>query len=230
MKVSKRLEHVAQFVPHGARMADIGSDHAYLPSFLVKQGKVSFAIAGEVVSGPFKSAQETIQEEALTECITVRLGNGLDVVMASDNIDTITICGMGGELIAQILERGFQQGKLVGVTTLILQPNVAEQQVREWLMRHCYQIIDEVIMQENQKRYEIIVAIPSSEPVSYTSEQLQFGVYLPLEKNAVYIEKWTAELDKIDKIISSLEKASTDESNRIALFQQQRKIIKEMMR
>src|ERR1700730_3423795 len=98
-KLSNRLEAVVKHIPRGARLADIGSDHAYLPCNAVKRGIISFAIAGEVVEGPFKSAMKNVDAEGLTQQISVRLGNGLEVINAGD-VDCITICGMGGALIA----------------------------------------------------------------------------------------------------------------------------------
>ena len=105
-KLSKRLASVASFVEQGAILADIGSDHAYLPCHLVMEGRISKAIAGEVVKGPFESAVKNVRKKGLTDKITVRLGNGLEAVQENDGVDTITIAGMGGPLIASILHDG----------------------------------------------------------------------------------------------------------------------------
>ena len=95
-QLSKRLEEVASFVPDGARLADIGSDHAYLPAYLALNGKIAFAVAGEVVKGPFENAQHEIKKEGLEAKVKARLANGLAAIEANDQIDTVTICGMGG--------------------------------------------------------------------------------------------------------------------------------------
>ncbi|HWL13141.1 MAG TPA: class I SAM-dependent methyltransferase, partial [Ureibacillus sp.] len=93
-KLSKRLETVASFVPTGAVVADIGSDHAYLPCYLVHNGIVKKAIAGEVVKGPYDSALKQVKLEGLEEHITVRLADGLKAIEERDKVDTITIAGM----------------------------------------------------------------------------------------------------------------------------------------
>ena len=90
--ISQRLERVAAFVPNGAKLLDVGSDHAYLPIYLIQQGRIEKALAGEVVEGPFQSAQKNVAEHGLTEQIKVRLANGLAALEAEDQIDTIVMC------------------------------------------------------------------------------------------------------------------------------------------
>lgn len=229
MKLSKRLTTVASYVPQGARIADIGSDHAYLPSYLAVENTCAFAIAGEVVQGPFDSAVQTVRENELEHIISVRLGDGLNVVTPQDEINTITICGMGGDLIVRILEEGRQKGKLETVDTLILQPNVDAQHVRQWLMAQQYKIEAEEILEENKKIYEIIVAKPSEEAVNYSPSQLQFGVFLPLEKNDAFVQKWQSEIDKYEKVIRSLQKSSLSVEDKIAHFRALQQEIKEII-
>ena len=103
-KLSYRLQKVAEYVSADSRLADIGSDHAYLPAYLALKGKINFGIAGEVVKGPFQNAQNEIKKENLQEIVDVRLADGLAAVELSDEINVVTICGMGGPLICQILE------------------------------------------------------------------------------------------------------------------------------
>ena len=133
-KLSKRLEMVASFVPTGAIVADIGSDHAYLPCYLVHKGIASRAVAGEVVKGPFESAVRQVRSEGLTEKITVRMADGLAAIEESDQVSTVTIAGMGGPLIVSILEK--HPAALKTVTRLILQPNIHAKAIREWALAH----------------------------------------------------------------------------------------------
>ena len=130
--LSARLACVASLVPAGARVADIGSDHAYLPAALVLDGKIDFAIAGEVVKGPYENAVREIKDHQLEGQVIPRLADGLAAIEPADKVDTITIAGMGGSLIASILEKG--KDKLTEIKRLVLQPNVGESQLREWLI------------------------------------------------------------------------------------------------
>ncbi|HFI0112998.1 TPA: tRNA (adenine(22)-N(1))-methyltransferase TrmK [Streptococcus suis] len=192
-KLSRRLEAVASFVPQGARLADVGSDHAYLPLFLVEQGRIDFAVAGEVVQGPYQSAQQNVEQAGQSDKISVRMANGLAAVELDDQVSTVTIAGMGGRLIAEILEAG--KDKLGPVERLVLQPNNREDDVRRWLLAHDFQLIAEEILEENDKIYEILVAEKGN--VDLTADQLRFGPYLLEEQSATFQKKWLKELDKL---------------------------------
>ena len=95
-KLSYRLQKVAEYVSADSRLADIGSDHAYLPAYLALKCKINFGIDGEVVKGPFQNAQNEIKKENLQEIVDVRLADGLAAVELSDEINVVTICGMAG--------------------------------------------------------------------------------------------------------------------------------------
>ncbi|HFU3729997.1 TPA: tRNA (adenine(22)-N(1))-methyltransferase TrmK [Streptococcus suis] len=192
-KLSKRLAAVADYVPQGARLADVGSDHAYLPLFLVEQGRIDFAIAGEVVQGPYQSALQNVEQAGQSEKISVRLANGLAAVELTDQVSTVTIAGMGGRLIAEILEAG--KDKLASVERLVLQPNNREDDVRRWLVAHDFQIIAEEILEENDKIYEILVAEKGKSDL--TADQLRFGPYLLEDQSTTFQKKWLKELDKL---------------------------------
>ena len=94
--LSMRLERVAAHVPLGARLADIGSDHAYLPVALLRRGLITAAVAGEVALTPFHAAQRTVNDNDLQGQISVRLADGLAAIRPDDGISAITLCGMGG--------------------------------------------------------------------------------------------------------------------------------------
>ena len=203
--LSARLACVASLVPAGARVADIGSDHAYLPAALVLDGKIDFAIAGEVVKGPYENAVREIKDHQLEGKVIPRLADGLAAIEPADKVDTITIAGMGGSLIASILEK--DKNKLTGIKRLVLQPNVGESQLREWLMNNYYQIMNEKIIEEDNHIYEIIVAEPSVVPFRYSKYELDFGPFLLENKGPVFRKKWQEYLQREAHVIDQMQKA-----------------------
>ncbi|UJF14809.1 tRNA (adenine(22)-N(1))-methyltransferase TrmK [Jeotgalibaca sp. MA1X17-3] len=213
-QLSQRLETAASFVKKGARLADIGSDHAYLPCYLAQKGWITSAIAGEVVLGPFTAAKKQIEQSNVCEVVEARLGDGLSVVEPEDHIDTITICGMGGDLIARILDAGKEEQRLKGIQRLILQPNNSEPKLRMWLLTNGYKIIEEKIIEENEKIYEILVAECSVDLEPYTENDFLFGLFLRKEKSPIFKKKWQAEIKKYQYILNSLAQSTRDVSDK----------------
>jgi tRNA (adenine22-N1)-methyltransferase len=239
VKLSKRLQRIADKVPPLSRLADIGSDHALLPAFLVQAGIVTWAVAGEVNPGPLAAAEKQVQESGLNSKISVREGNGLEVLSPGE-VDVITIAGMGGSLIASILDEG--QDKLSGVKTLVLQPNVGEEQVRRWLDAHEWLLEAEDILEEDGKIYEILTAVPMGENADwqgsiqensnrpeqvnnvYQDRQLghgktigkdrllQMGPYLLQQADEIWHRKWQSELQKLEMISGQLSMSGADAS------------------
>lgn len=182
-----RLECVAAQVPAGARLADIGSDHGYLPVALVRRGAIASAVAGEVALTPFAAAERTVCENELQAQISVRLASGLEAIEPQDGITAVSICGMGGETIRDILEHG--KARLSGHERLILQPNGGEQPLRQWLMDNGYTIVSEQLLRENRFDYEIIVAERSG-PVAYSAQELYFGPMQMQARTPAFLAKW----------------------------------------
>ncbi|WP_372869021.1 tRNA (adenine(22)-N(1))-methyltransferase [Planomicrobium okeanokoites] len=216
-QLSERLKRVAAYVPKNAVLADIGSDHAYLPCYLALKGDIEKGIAGEVVKGPFESARNQVRQEGLSDVIEVRLANGLAAVESVDGVTAVTIAGMGGPLIASILEDGKE--KLSGVERLILQPNVHAKSIREWAASNGWSIIDEEILKENDKIYEILVLEPVSSHVSYSEQELLMGPFLMKEKSAVFMEKWDRESSQWKRILLAME--STEQTVEILAKKQE---------
>jgi len=185
--LSMRLERVATHVPAGARLADIGSDHGYLPVALMRRGAIVAAVAGEVALTPFRAAERTVRENELEQHITVRLASGLAAIEPGDGITAISSCGMGGETIRDILDS--DKARLNGREGLVLQPNGGEQPLRQWLMENGYRIVCEELLRENRFFYEIIVA-ESAGPVTYTAEELYFGPLQMQARSPEFLLKW----------------------------------------
>ncbi|KMK75968.1 tRNA (adenine(22)-N(1))-methyltransferase [Alkalihalobacillus pseudalcaliphilus] len=212
-KLSERLLKVAQFVPKSTKVADIGSDHAYLPSYLTVRDTTLLAIAGEINEGPYQSAKKQIERLGLSNRIQVRKGSGLAVIEDSDQVDVITIAGMGGALITSILEEG--KGKLGHVKRLILQPNVGAIFIRDWLLANHWSLIDEVIIEEDEKIYEVLVAEKGHDLIydENRDAKLLLGPFLMKEASLTFIKKWTNEQKHWTQILHRLEQANESEDN-----------------
>lgn len=245
MKLSERLRKIADQVPAGSRVADIGSDHALLPSYLVLSGRISKAIAGEVNSGPLEAARKQVQEVNLQAFIEVRGGDGLAVIQPGE-VNVITIAGMGGSLIVKILSA--EPSKLEGIERLVLQPNIGEDTVRRWLLKHEWQLIAEDIVEEDGKIYEILTAIRSNDAaeqnanlyrinpladcgVVLTPEHLiGFGPWLLQRPNDAFVRKWQSEQRKLERICETLQQSDAVESRtREEEFKQQIRVIEEVL-
>lgn len=228
-QLSKRLETVVSFINKGARIADIGSDHAYLPCYAINKGIASTAIAGEIVDGPYQSAVQQVKKAELTQKIEVRKGDGLSVIQKGE-VDTVVIAGMGGGLITQILQEGAE--KLDGVTQLILQPNIAAHHIRLWLLNNGWELKNEAILEEDNKIYEILMAEKgkTNKPYNQLEKEILVGPFLLAEKNLVFLKKWTHEKNKLEKIIDSLENSESEENQkRKAELQAQLTMIMEVL-
>ncbi|PUB34918.1 tRNA (adenine22-N1)-methyltransferase [Pseudomonas sp. GV105] len=202
--LSMRLERVAAHVPAGARLADIGSDHGYLPVALLRRGLIAAAVAGEVAATPFQAAERTVRENGLERHVSVRLADGLAAIEPGDAISAISVCGMGGETIRDILDSG--KAYLTGQERLILQPNGGEQPLRQWLMDNGYRILVEELLRENRFYYEIIVA-ERAEPRVYSAEELYFGPLHLQARSPDFLAKWQRLLRQKQKTLAGFEQA-----------------------
>ena len=153
IELTPRLQAVADWVPEGAKLADVGTDHAYLPAWLVQNGRVSSAIASDLREGPLGKAGETCRRFGV-EGIDLRLCNGLAEI-APEEADTIVIAGMGGENIAAILEAAPWTAD--GEHTLILQPMSRVEVLRAFLADHGYAIQREAVVPERGTLYPLML-------------------------------------------------------------------------
>lgn len=185
MKLKKRLAAIAGKVPLGVRLADIGTDHAYLPIYLVQKGLISAAIAVEVHRGPYLTAKETINSLALEDKISLRFGNGLSVVRPGET-DVVVMAGMGAKTIIEILT--LNPAATQTIRRLILQPMTASNLLRHWLVEHGWYIKDEALVEED-RLYEIIVAeqgiAPEIEDVFYDIGPVLWAEKHPLLKKHI---------------------------------------------
>ena len=155
LKISKRLCTAAQYVRSGAVVADIGTDHAYLPIFLLKSGKISYAVCSDINEGPLRSARENAREAGIFENIDFTLADGADA-LADRELSDIAICGMGGELIADIIDRA-PHLKDENIN-LILQPMTKQEKLRAYLASAGFGITHESYSFDSGKYYVCLLA------------------------------------------------------------------------
>lgn len=155
MRLDKRLQAVASLVPQGSRFADIGTDHAYLPVWLLEQGVIASAVAGDIAAGPCQAARTTVAMHGAASSIAVRQGSGL-AVLSPGEADCIAICGMGGSTIISILAADMAVAK--GAQRLLLQPMAGAAALRRWLVAQGWCITREALVDDEPHFYEIICA------------------------------------------------------------------------
>lgn len=199
--VDERLKKVSGYVT-GDTLVDIGSDHAYLPIYAYKNNMIKNAICGEVVEGPFKSTLKNIQQHGLSSIIEARLGDGL-TILNGETVQTITICGMGGPLIAKILEDGFEN--VGNKPRLVLQANTYTYPVRKTVSKLGYAITHEEVLKDGRHFYEIIVCDYSGTHQNYNEFELQFGPINLAKKTETFISKLNWELEHQKRILSGIE-------------------------
>lgn len=206
MQLDKRLSAVAGLVRKGTRFADIGTDHAYLPVYLIKNGILDRAIAADLRKGPLENARETAQIYSLTEKIQLRLSDGLDNFTVGE-VNEIAIAGMGGLLIAQFVER--TEWLKNSDIHLILQPMTHAEELRKSLFDNSFQIDKEVAVQDKDKLYIIISAYYCGEKIDYSDFDLIVGK-LPLnndETSNIYLNHI---YEKYNKKLIALKSADKD--------------------
>lgn len=218
-----RLNTLAQMVEPGSRVADIGTDHAYLPIELVKNKQINYAIASDIAKGPLQNAKDDIAEARLQGKIETRLGPGLSTVNHNDDIDTVVIAGMGGKLITDILDEAWN--KHFCFKTLILEPNIGEPGVRKWLMGHKYQIVTEKLIAESGHTYELIKARAVKKRSHLSEKAILFGPYILKEKNSIFYQKWENQLAYHKKLLLDLNKAKKKDLQHINQVKQEIKLI-----
>ena len=180
MKLDDRLLAVAACVPQGAYLADVGTDHAYLPLYLAEKGILSGAVASDIHKGPLESADKNIREAGYASLIDTVLTDGLQGLEGYPITD-IAIAGMGGLMIAGILEKApFLRERR---PRLILQPMQHIPDLRRYLGENGFAITKETQATAEGKFYQIICAVYDGTVRTYTETELLLGRYNMEHKN-----------------------------------------------
>jgi len=181
MELSKRLAAVAGLIPKNTKIADIGTDHAYLPVFLAEQGWITGAVASDNKEGPCRAARKTIAEYQLTDKITVRQGDGLATLKPGE-VEVIILAGMGGLTICSILTAGSAMLKANGFSHLVVQPMTDSDAVRKWAEKNGWGIVQEDLAAEGDKLYEMFVLVPQPHYV-YPGPSYEVGSLLIAQRH-----------------------------------------------
>ena len=217
MQLSARLEAVASCVKPGRIIADIGTDHAYLPCALIERGVAVKAYACDIAPGPLKRAQNTIAQAGLQRQIIPILTPGLQDVPAE--VQTVIIAGMGWISAREILEQA--EERLADLDQIIVQVNREVSSLRRWIMDHGFQIQDEKIVHDRHF-YQIVVFSKASRHVRYSETELDFGVFLTRRRDETFVAYCRFQRDKLKRIQQQVTSAERRRSlqGRIGQFEQ----------
>ena len=203
MKLDERLMSVANLIRKNKIVADIGTDHAYLPVYLIENGISQYVIASDVRKGPLKNAEKTVIAHNLTEKIELRLSDGLNSFKEIE-VDEIAVAGMGGLLISQFIERTeWLKNKDIH---LVLQPMTHAEEVRETLYNNGFFIDKECVSTDKNKLYITISAYFTGEKYTYSDFDLIVGK-LPQNNDELSIKYLNHLYEKYNKKFIALEKA-----------------------
>lgn len=196
MKLSKRLQAIADLVPPKSHVIDVGTDHAYIPIYLVQNGIAIDCLATDIRKGPLEKARKNLEAYHIQNVALIQT-NGLEgISCGTDSI--VIISGMGGYLITDILQKGKRFQKL------ILQPQQDSRVVRKFLHEHGYEIIDETFIKDEEKYYTIIVAELGNVTYYKHDYEYTYGKHVIEKKLPVFKEWLEIKLEKQETIYRKL--------------------------
>lgn len=227
MKLGNRLQSIVSMIEKGSTVVDIGTDHAYLPIYLINEGLAERVIATEVLPGPFERARENIEKSGLENFINLRMGSGFKPIKPREG-DIAVVAGMGGTTIAKIIDESKEIAD--SFKKLILQPMQNQAKLREYLLTTGYQIIDENVAIEDNRFYEIIVAKKGIFK-AFDEIDVLVGPVLRNKKTSVISEYINHRIEIIQKIIQRL-KATDSKTGKAALeeYRKQMEALKEVIK
>ena len=208
MKLSKRLQKIADLVPEDSIVCDIGTDHGYIPVYLIKNNISKKVIGTDISKGSLDKIIELVKKEGLEDRIESRLGDGLDI-LEENEVDSLIIAGMGGILISEILEEG--RGIAEDIKNFILQPMVGSEELRRYLVDNDYKIVTEDLLFEEGKFYEIILAQRGSQNID---KEIHYEISELLIKNRhpLLREFLEYKINKVKKILDEIKNIKTEGS------------------
>lgn len=207
--ISARLRAVARACLHGARVADVGADHARLGEYLIRSGVARSVICTDLNDAPVRKARARM--EGVGAQAGVRQGDGLDPILPGE-VDVVCIAGMSGRLMVDILQRG--EAALTHVSRLILQPLCHEGDLREWLMRQSWRVLAERMAEERGRQYDTIVAAQGDGMAPYKDgdlrAKLEMGPFLSARPDGAFRRKWERKLEHLRIVLAGREGSGDD--------------------
>lgn len=201
--MNKRLELIASILPHGRGFADVGTDHGYLPVYMVQHGYSGKIIASDINEGPLSTAVASARQAGVEDRICFRLCDGLDGC-GSEELDTVVIAGMGGDTICGILDRA--DWVMSRDILLILQPMTKAEVLRYWLANNDFAICGEWLIEENGEIYQILSAcFGARTPLS--DAELFTGKYELAVGNALFPVQLAALIKRFERAAAGMSKA-----------------------
>lgn len=217
---NERLCKVLGFINPNDKLADVGCDHGYLAMMAIDKG-VDFVQLIDNKNGPLASAKQNLKFYETKSKVVYSLSSGISNIEPC--IDTVAICGMGGELISQIIDADYK--KATEINKFILQPNSKVSFLRDYLFTHGFNIIDEEIVFDMGKVYEILVVKYEGENVNFNQKDVLFGPILKQNKDPLFIEKWENKLKLCKTILHNL----STEDEKYQVIQNEIKLIEEVL-
>lgn len=203
IRLSERLSAIAEKIPPGSRVIDVGTDHGHLPVWLIEEGRASSVIASDVNPGPLSRAASLVEEHDLAERIRLVVCDGLDAFSAGDG-DCVVLAGMGGEVMTGILSRA---DWLRSGTFLVLQPQSKKEHLRAWLCENGFSIGHESLVKDAGRIYSVFTA-RAGRTEDYTAAELHLGKKERIREDPLLPEY----LDEL--ILKTQKKAPFDSSSR----------------
>ena len=202
--LSKRLETIAKFIQQGAAVADVGTDHGYIPVYLVQNNIAGRVIAADIENGPLLRARASAEEYGVSDRIEFILTDGLDG-LRDQGIDTVVIAGMGGETIAGILEKA--EWIRTESIRLILQPQTKLAELSNWLNNNRYTILDETLVEDDGRIYTVLLVTAGNSRAPLSCAEL-YADRLLMEKRDPLLPRYLDRLiEKTKRTVDGMEQA-----------------------
>lgn len=225
MKLSPRLIAVAELVPFGSCVVDIGTDHAYVPVHLIRSGRAAKVIASDVHEGPVDNARHVVEKAGLESVIEIRLGSGFETVK-SEEVDVAILAGMGGFLIRDLIIECMALVK--NLKLLVLQPMVAIRELRSWLVEMGFELVEERVAVEGKKYYEIF-SVRYTGVCQFADEKLaEIGQNMIHSTDTISMQYLAFKIVKLERLLEETSKAREPDQNTRSSIKERLKILKEV--